>query len=382
VSLQISFGQNKKITVVDKSTKSPIESVILTYSELNEGTFTNAEGTALLILKKSELKISMIGYEDISLPFEKLSKADTIFLVPTTALLEEVTVSSFNLTEEIKYVLDNYSKLYVDVPFEKECNFKETVTVDNNLKRLILTNVNWWDKTYEIKFTGAKFRLSSIKYNKNLPPDIFTDVPEFNIASNNGFINTQSIINIIYLNLFLKSFLTFTDVMKSYVEKTTPEQIDVHFETEWKKVGVSSEQHIGTITFDKKSKAIINISFETNQRDNITKAVIQQTKKEAITETKKNFLLMSFAKSLDNKLSLKSFETQIYVDMKYGDKIHNVVFENKIFVFKESKVKKVGNNGLIDLNKPIFKSLPSKIISSSNSILLTEQENNFILGVK
>ncbi|UQD57139.1 carboxypeptidase-like regulatory domain-containing protein [Flavobacterium sp. K5-23] len=88
--IQFSFGQNKKITIVDKSTNLPIENVNLTYLELNEGTFTNSNGIASLDLKKNDLKISMIGYEEISLTFEKANKIDTLVLSPSFIQLEEV----------------------------------------------------------------------------------------------------------------------------------------------------------------------------------------------------------------------------------------------------------------------------------------------------
>jgi hypothetical protein len=378
----ISYGQIKKITIVDKLTILPIENVNLSYSELNEGTFTNSNGMASVDLKKNDLKISMIGYEEISITFEKANRIDTLFLSPSYIQLEEVTINSFKLKEAINYVLDNYSKLYVNIPFEKECNFKETVLVDNNLKRLILTKVNWWDKSYERKKTDVKLRLGSIEYNKNQPLDIFVDVPRLNKELISGYIEPSSIINTIYLNIFLNSFLNFTDNMTSYVEKTTNDIIDIHFESEWKKVGMSSYQHIGTISFDKKSKAIVNISFDTNQKDNIQKGIIRENNKESITETKKNSMQINFSKSLENKLSLKSYETKVNLDISYNNKTHSVVFENQIYVLKETAVKKVSNEGIIDLTKPIFQSLPSKTISSINSILLSEEENNFIFNNK
>lgn len=378
IFIQFSFGQNKKITVVDKSTNLPIENVNLTYLELNEGTFTNANGMASLDLKKNDLRVSMIGYEQISLTFDKATKTDTLFLSPSSIQLEEVTVNSFKLKDAINYVLANYSKLYVNVPFEKECNFKETVFVDNNLKRLISTKVNWWDKSYERKKTEVKLRLGSIEYNKNKPLDIFVDVPRLNNGLTSGYIEPNSIINTIYLNVFLNSFLKFTDNMTSYVEKTTNDIVDVHFESEWKKVGQSSYQHIGTISFDKKSKAIVNISFDTNQKDNIQKGIIKENNKESISETKKNSMRINFSKSLDNKLSLKSYETEVSLDITYDNKTHQTVFENKIYVLKETAVKKVNNEGLIDLTKPVFQSIPSKTITNIKSILLTEQERKFI----
>jgi len=51
-------------------------------------------------------------------------------------------------------------------------------------------------------------------------------------------------------------------------------------------------------------------------------------------------------------------------------------------VLKETKVKKVNNDGIMDLDKPIYKNLPSKTITNTNSILLTEKEKQFIYDTK
>jgi hypothetical protein len=382
VFAHISSAQIKKITIVDKETNLPLENVNLLYTELNEGTFTNSDGIASLSLKNKDLKISIIGYDEISINFEKLEKLDTLFLSPTYIQLKEVNVNSFKLKEAINYVLENYNKLYVDVPFEKECNFKETVQVDNNLKRLILTKVNWWDKSYERKKTDIKLRLGSIEFNKNIPLDIYVDVPKLNNTLTSGYIEPSSLINTIYLNVFLKSFLNFTNNIVSYLEKTNDDIQVVNFESEWIKVGVSSYQHIGTISFDKKTKAIVNISFDTNQKNNIQKIIIKENNKESITETKKNSMRINFSESLEGKLSLQSYDTKVYLNINYNNKTHNLVFENQIFVLKETKLKKVGNEGTIDLTKPIFQSLPSETVSSINSILLSKEENNFIFNFK
>ncbi len=382
VFAHISSAQIKKITIVDKETNLPLENVNLLYTELNEGTFTNSDGIASLSLKNKDLKISIIGYDEISINFEKVEKLDTLFLSPTYIQLKEVNVNSFKLKEAINYVLENYNKLYVDVPFEKECNFKETVLVDNNLKRLILTKVNWWDKSYERKKTDIKLRLGSIEFNKNIPLDIYVDVPKLNNTLTSGYIEPSSLINTIYLNVFLKSFLNFTNNIVSYLEKTNDDIQIVNFESEWIKVGVSSYQHIGTISFDKKTKAIVNISFDTNQKNNIQKIIIKENNKESITETKKNSMRINFSKSLEGKLSLQSYDTKVYLNINYNNKTHNLVFENQIFVLKETKLKKVGNEGTIDLTKPIFQSLPSETVSSINSILLSKEENNFISNFK
>ncbi len=60
----ISYAQNKEIFVLDNATKLPIETVNLYYPNIQEGTFTNAEGQAVIHVVDSNLKISHLGYEE------------------------------------------------------------------------------------------------------------------------------------------------------------------------------------------------------------------------------------------------------------------------------------------------------------------------------
>jgi hypothetical protein len=377
-----SFSQDIELIVIDQNSNLPIEDVSVNYVNSNDGTVSNSDGKFSVTRLEKILKISHISYETLFVDVKKLSKGDTLRLNPNVVKLEEVTVNSFNLVKAINYVLENYKKLYVNVPFEKDCILKETVTVNNEMKRFILSNISWWDKSYFRKKNDIKLRLKYIDYSKNIPLGIFSDVPTLNTSSNSGFAVPSTIINTIYLNTFLNSFISSTDDITSYVEKTTDEFIDVHFETEWKKSGASSYQHIGNFIFDKKTKAILNISFSTNQRGNIQKGIISKNNKESISETKSNNMRLHFSKTLNNRLSLKLYETEAKLDITYDDKIYNAIFGNKIYVLNEKAVKKVNNVGLINLTKPIFESLPSNTVRSSNSILLNEMENEFIFEDK
>jgi hypothetical protein len=78
--------------------------------------------------------------------------------------------------------------------------FKETMTIDN-LKKLILTKVNWWGKLQVKHSSDLKFRLGSIDFNKMKPCLLILEKP-----SNSGFIETKNLIAVIYLNTLLKGF--------------------------------------------------------------------------------------------------------------------------------------------------------------------------------
>ena len=380
--VQVAFSQSKTITIIDGATSSPIENVNVYYSNLGEGTFTNSEGRASINVREGDLKITNISYEDLVIKSNDLLSIDTIRMIQKVVVLDEVTISSFDLSESIDFILKNYSKLYVNIPFEKECEFKETLIVNGELRRLIMTKVNWWDQSYERKKNGIILRLGSIEYNKNKSLGIFTDVPRLNVASKSGYITPSSILNTIYLNTLLKSLLPIISEADTKIEVSPSDLILVSFETGWTKSTTFSRHIKGTITFDKQSKAIVQVQYDVDYEGNTVKDTIIENNKDTKSETKRSSLALSFNKTLKNKWSLKTYEGNVALDVTYDNIVNNVVIKNNIFVLKETNVKRVGNKGLIDLTKAIYESLPSSDIKSSNSLLLTEAEHEFMSDFK
>lgn len=378
----IGYGQKKEITVLDEITKIPIENVNIFYPSTDEGTFTNSDGKAAFFIKKADLKIAHLNYNEMIISAEQLR--DSIFLTPNAVELKEVIVNSFNLVKALQEVLDKYNQIYVNYPFEKECNFKEIVLVNDQLKRLILTKINWWSRSYFNKNNenDFKLRLGAIEYNKNLPVDIFVDSSEENTPSKSGFIETKSITNLIYLNSFLNSFLAFTDGYHTSIEESAANQLIVSYETEWKIIKGVNSRSFGKITFDKDSKAIVEFINEIEFKNKIVSKTTSISKKEYSYETKKSITKHNFYKNGDDKWSLKSFSSIVETVLEYNKKSNSVVFENEIFLLKETKMKKVLNDGLIDLTKPLYQNLPSNIVTTANSILLSEKEKDFTMKDK
>lgn len=373
------YNQSKQITIVNEVTKMPIENVNVYYPSIDEGTFTNSDGKAAFLIKNVDLKIAHLNYKEITMSSEQFRGRDTIFLKPNVVELKEVVINSFNLVKALQDVLDKYTEIYVDYPFEKECSFKETVLVSNKLKRLVLTKINWWGRSYFYKNNDIKLRLGAIEYSKNAPMDIFTDSSEENTPSKSGFVETKSITNIIYLNSFLSSFLAFTDGYTTSIQESATNQIIVAYETEWKIVKDVSSRCVGKVIFDKESKAIVEFINEIEFKNKIVYKTTSKGKKEYSYKTKKSVTKHNFYKNNDNKWSLKSFSSIVDTSIDYNKKSTSVIFENDIYVLKEIKIKKVSNDGLIDLTKPLYQNLPSGTISSSNSILLSEEEKDFIM---
>lgn len=377
----ISYSQNNEILVLDSTTNLPIQTANIYYPEIQEGTFTNADGKATINIRTYDLKISHISYQEKKIDSTELQNSQIIYLIPKSIMLDEVIVSSFNLTKALKYVLENYENLYENQPFEKECNFKETLSIDNKLKRLILTKVNWWSRNYNYKqLRDLKMRLGAIDFNINNPMDVFTDIPKENIPSNSGFIDTKNLINNIYLNSFLINFIKNNPKLNFIVEKSDVNETIVSFTSDWKRRYTYSFRSKGKIIFDKETKAIISFTNEVENKNRVIKSYTIKSNKEFSYETNNSISTLNFQKNINNKWTLNSFEVSADFNITYNDAKHNGNIKNNLYVLKNTQIDNVKNVGLINLSKPIYQNLPKNSITSSNSILLSNEENNFIEG--
>jgi CarboxypepD_reg-like domain len=378
---QFGYSQNKEILVLDKATKLPIEGVNIYYPEINEGTFTNSDGKASIQLREMDLKITNISYEQIIIKSKDVKSIETIYLIPSSVQLDEVVVKSFDLRKAFNYVLDNYEALYGKTPFEKECDFKETLSINDQLKRLTKTKINWWGKGYKKSngYKDLKLRLGAIDYHKNEKLDIIVDVPSRNTPLKSGYLDSKSLINMIYLNSFLNSWLANTGSIRSTVEKSELDKIKISYETDWKTINNVSTRSIGTITFDKESKAIIDFVNKIELKNRKDIQIIEENKKEFLNETKSSANRYSFNKNNEGKWSLQYFDITIEFDLSYENEIYKGFFENNLYVLKENKTLKVDDNGLVAIDKPFYQNLPSSTINTnSNSILLDDREKKFL----
>lgn len=377
----VSYSQYREILVLDSTTKLPIETVNIYYPEIQEGTFTNADGKASIRIWDNDLKISHIAYQERIINAKNLQTSNIVYLIPKLINLDEVVVGSFNLNKALLFVLKNYENLYENQAFEKECNFKETLSIDNKLKRLILTKVNWWSKSYKIKhLSDLKMRLGAIDYNINNPMDVFTDIPKENIPSNSGFINTKNLISSIYLNSFLVNFIKYNPDLVAVVENSTENKLIVSFTSDWKRTNSYSYRSKGKIIFDKKTKAIISLTNEIENKDRITKSFTTRGNKDFSYENVNSVSILNFRKNTSNQWTLNSFEVSADFNITYNDSTHQGKLKNNLFVLKNTQIEKVKNVGLINLSKPIYQNLPKDNITTANSILLSKEENDFIEG--
>lgn len=373
----------KTVILLDKISLKPIENVNVYSVKNGEGTYTNADGKVKLSASDNQFRLSHLSYNDTTIIINPSNILDSIFLSPRGIELKQVQITSFNLRKSLNYILDHYNDLYVNTPTSKECTFKEVFLMDNQYKRLILSQIEWWSKSSSHPLNGnyskfTRLRLGNIDFYRNDPMGISDDNQKKDTTKTRSTsLDPKEIVNNIYLNYVIGMLLSYPENINSTIEDAPPGQLIISYETEPKQVKNFSSVATGRITFDKATQAVIQYSCEVTFKKNI------ETKEgnggSAYTyEQKKSIANYSFNKSINNLWSLKHCDFHAEGILDYHNKKHDFTFENSFYVLKETEAKKIEETGTIDLNKSIYTNFPSKTIVNSNPILLSSVEQNFI----
>ena len=377
-----SFAQ-KTVIILDKISRKPIENVNVYSVKNGEGTFTNTDGKVKLSISDNQFRLSHLSYNDTTVTVKPSNVLDSLFLSPRGIELKQVQIISFDLRKSLNYVLDHYNDLYVNIPTSKECTFKEVFLMDNQYKRLILSQIEWWSKSSLHPLNGnyskfTRLRLGNIDFYRNDPMGIAQDNQKKDTTKTRSTsLDPKEIVNNIYLNYVIGMLLSYPENINSTVEEAPSGQLIISFETEPKQVKNFSSVATGRITFDKATKAVIQYSCEVIFKNNI------ETKKgnggsTYTYEQRKSIANYSFDKSINNLWSLKHCDFHADGIFDYHNTKHDFTFENSFYVLRETEAKKIEEMGTIDLDKGIYTNFPSKTIVNSNPILLSSIEENFI----
>lgn len=101
-SSAISQSSQVKGVVVDKSTKLPIENVVI-FNE-RDNSITNSEGAFVFVSTKNQINFNLLGYNEIATTFDALVNRDTIFMDSKAMELKEVVI--INADSFMKKVFD------------------------------------------------------------------------------------------------------------------------------------------------------------------------------------------------------------------------------------------------------------------------------------
>lgn len=141
-------AQVAELTLLDATTKQTIANAEVYYTNTLNGTITNEEGKAKITVENDTLTLSHIGYETKKIFTDKTFAKATVYLNPQEIQLDEVVLYNFDLKKKVKYVLDNYFKLYDTKAKILECTYREKMIRNDTLRRLYQIQLDWWSKNY------------------------------------------------------------------------------------------------------------------------------------------------------------------------------------------------------------------------------------------
>ncbi|MEB3036238.1 carboxypeptidase-like regulatory domain-containing protein [Capnocytophaga ochracea] len=360
-------AQTIEFTVLDATTKLPISNAEIYYANSINGTITNEEGKAKIALENDTLTLSHIGYTTKKNFTDKTFAGATIFLNPQEIQLEEVVLYNFDLKKKIKYVIDNYYKLYDSKSKILECTYREKTIKNDKLIRLYQNQLNWWSKNYVYQFKEPlnKFthiQLKSTDYSKIIGKEEDT--------SNELSLEQKRLIMYLHLNPYLVFLYNAKTIDVKKVEKDSEYTI-VTFDADFGKFDLNVFNSV--IYFDNQTNAIKKIIF--NQVP-YTKEGFSEKSKIPYKSTPEFATWELTFTSYKDKLLFSSFAVKAKVRVEFEEKTY-IYFSEENFLRTGIQNKHIKKEDRIDVEKPFFEYVtPHK--QGEAKFLLTKEEQDFI----
>jgi len=365
-------AQVAELTLLDVSTKQPIPNVEAYYTRSLNGTITNEEGKLRIAVENDTLTLSHIGYATKKIFTDKTFAKATVYLNPQEIQLDEVVLYNFDLKKKVKYVLDNYFKLYDTKAKILECTYREKFIRNDTLTRLYQVQLDWWFKQYlyipqetldkQLAVALKNTDYSHIKNDKNK-------------TTQGVFLDPKNLFQFLYPN----SYLSF---IKYYGENIEIKKVEK--DTEYTKVTFNADIVIkkelsfkltnSVIYFDNHTNAVKRIIFNDTKR-----SVSENVSKESKIPFKSisdNFSLDITFSNYKNKLLFSSLYVKAKGGIEYNNKRDNLQTEQSFLRTSITKGQ-IKKNDRIEVEKPFFEYVtPHK--QGEAKFLLTKEEQDFI----
>ena len=371
-----SKSQTSEFIIMDSSTTRPVSSVNVFSFNTLEGTISNKEGRIKIPTNDDVFILSHVGYQTKEVAFHQ-GLEDSIYLIPNTIELQEVSISNVDIEKKLQYVLENYDQLYETSPALFESTYKESLKVSGEMARLSQVQLQWWNKSYKYNFDRPfdkqnQMSVEAIDYSKILD--------NRTILANGGFLDNKNFFQFVHLNyypVFLSSFgrdihITAVENQEQVMKITFDAAVEVDGET-------VSRLKDCELYFDNETGAILELYFQIIYENNPVEGFSRTLKIPYTSVMKKHELRISFNKVPDSKLMLSSFYSHINADVQYQDKIEQLEINQNIFITKSAGNKPIRRKDRIDLTIPFYESFPTNKQSDSK-ILLSQEELAFIEG--
>ena len=366
-------AQTIEFTVLDATTKLPISNVEIYYTNSINGTITNEEGKAKIALENDTLTLSHIGYTTKKNFTDKTFAKATVYLNPQEIQLEEVVLYNFDLKKKVKYVLDNYFKLYDTKAKILECTYREKMIRNDTLTRLYQVQLDWWSKSY--RYTSFKqplekllqIRLKNIDYSKMLSQE--------EVAARSAYVERKPM----FIYIFVNTYLSFIDQFGENIDikkvEKNKEVTKVTFNADIvinKKLNLKLENSV--LVFDNTTNAVRKVIFN-DIHQGISDKISEKTKVpyKSITD---NYRLELTLTDYKGKLLFSSYYVRLIGAIEYKGKRDKLFLEHS-FLRTGVQNKHIKKEDRIDIQKSFHEYItPHK--QGEAKFLLTKEEQEFI----
>ena len=366
-------AQVAELTLLDASTKQPIPNVESYYTRSLNGTITNEEGKLRIAVENDSLTLSHIGYATKKIFTDKTFAKATVYLNPQEIQLDEVVLYNFDLKKKVKYVLDNYFKLYDTKAKILECTYREKMIRNDTLTRLYQVQLDWWSKSY--RYTSFKqplekllqIRLKNIDYSKMLSQE--------EVAARSVHLERTPM----FIYLFVNTYLSFIDQFGENIDikkvEKNKEVTKVTFNADIvinKKLNLKLENSV--LVFDNTTNAVRKVIFN-DIHQGIKDKVSEKTNKpyKSITD---NYRLELTLTDYKGKLLFSSYYVRLIGAIEYKGKRDKLFLEHS-FLRTGVQNKHIKKEDRIDIQKSFHEYItPHK--QGEAKFLLTKEEQDFI----
>ena len=366
-------AQVAELTLLDASTKQPIPNVEAYYARSLNGTITNEEGKLRIAVENDTLTLSHIGYATKKIFTDKTFAKATVYLNPQEIQLDEVVLYNFDLKKKVKYVLDNYFKLYDTKAKILECTYREKMIRNDTLTRLYQVQLDWWSKSY--RYTSFKqplekllqIRLKNIDYSKMLSQE--------EVAARSVHLERKPMFIYLFVNTYLSLIDQFGENIDIKKVEKNKEVTKVTFNADIvinKKLNLKLENSV--LVFDNTTNAVRKVIFN-DIHQGIKDKVSEKTNKpyKSITD---NYRLELTLTDYKGKLLFSSYYVRLIGAIEYKGKRDKLFLEHS-FLRTGVQNKHIKKEDRIDIQKSFHEYItPHK--QGEAKFLLTKEEQDFI----
>ncbi|GJH41702.1 hypothetical protein RCZ04_22520 [Capnocytophaga sp. HP1101] len=360
-------AQVAELTLLDAITQQPIPNAEVYYAHTLNGTITNGEGKARITVENDTLTLSYIGYATKKIFTDRTFAGATIFLDPQEIQLEEVVLYNFDLKKKVKYVLDNYFKLYDTKAKILEATYREKTLKDGHLIRLYQIQLDWWTKNYVYHFKEPLSKFSHIQLKNTDYAKIMSSEED---VSNELSLGQKTLIMYLHLNPYLVFLYNAKSINIKKVEKDKEHTI-VTFDADISNLGLTLINSV--IYFDNSTNAIKKIIF--SQTPSTNTGISRKAKVPYKSTTEQATWEITFT-PYKNKLLLSSFSVGAKATAEVRGKVHTYQIEQR-YLRTSIQNKHIKKEDRIDIENPFFDYVtPHK--QGEAKFLLTKEEQDFI----